>query len=119
MGGALSLRTAGLRPDQVAAAGSFHGGNLVTDGDSSPHLAATRAHARLYLGHADNDSSMPADKIAVLEQTFDSAGLSYTSEVYPDAPHGYTMADSSAYQEAGAERHFDALRALLDHSLAG
>jgi carboxymethylenebutenolidase len=119
MGGALSLRTAGLRPDQVAAAGSFHGGNLVTESGDSPHLVATQARAQFYLGHADNDQSMPADKITVLEQTFDSAGLRYTSEIYADAQHGYTMADTSSYQEVGAERHFEALRALLAHSLAG
>ncbi|CAN5214448.1 dienelactone hydrolase family protein [soil metagenome] len=117
MGGALSLRTAGEMPDIVGAAGSFHGGNLATDAADSPHLMATRAAAELYLGHADNDGSMPPERIAKLEAAFDEAGLTYTSELYEDAPHGYTMADSSMYHEPAAERHFRELEALLARTL--
>lgn len=116
MGGALSLRTAGLHGDAVGAAASFHGGNLVTDADTSPHVVATRSRAHLYLGHADNDPSMPVEKIAVLEAAFEAAGLTFVSEIYPGAAHGFTMADTSVYQADGAERHFTALRALFQHS---
>ena len=117
MGGALSLRSAGLYSNAVAAAASFHGGNLVTDAETSPHLIATRSRARLYLGHADNDPSMPRDKIAVLESAFESAGLLFVSKVYPEAAHGFTMADTPVYQEDGAERHFTALEDLFHHGL--
>jgi carboxymethylenebutenolidase len=117
MGGALSLRTAGQHRDEVNAAASFHGGKLVTDEDTSPHLVATRSRANLYLGHADKDPSMPADKITILEATFRAAELPYVSEIYPDAAHGFTMADTSTYQPEGAERHFAALHSLLDQSL--
>lgn len=116
-GAALALRTAGVRPDEVKAAAGFHGGNLVTDSPDSPHIVATRARARLYLGHADNDRSMPADKIESLEDAFDSAGLLYTSEIYPGAPHGYTMSDTANYRADAAERHFQTLESLFRESL--
>ncbi len=118
MGAALALRTAGERPDEVKAAAGFHGGNLVTDSPVSPHIVASRARARLYLAHADNDRSMPADKIEVLEATFDAAGLLYTSEVYPGAPHGYTMSDTANYRANAAERHFETLEGLFLENLA-
>jgi carboxymethylenebutenolidase len=43
--------------------------------------------------------------------------LTATNEIYPDAPHGYTMADTPEYQEAGAERSFRELEALLARTL--
>lgn len=117
MGAGLALRTAGSRPEEVKAAAGFHGGNLVTDSPDSPHVVATRARARLYLGHADNDRSMPPEKIEILEDAFDAAGLLYTSEVYPGAPHGYTMSDTASYRADAAERHFETLEGLFRESL--
>jgi carboxymethylenebutenolidase len=68
MGGALAVRTAGTFPDRVAAAASFHGGNLATEAPDSPHLLADRIQAELYFGHADQDRSMPADQIERAER---------------------------------------------------
>jgi carboxymethylenebutenolidase len=117
MGAALALRTAGARPEQVKAAAGFHGGNLVTDAVDSPHIVAKNARARLYLGHADHDRSMPAEKIEILERAFDAAGLLYTSEVYPDAPHGFTMSDIPSYRADADERHFNTLESLFRENL--
>jgi carboxymethylenebutenolidase len=89
----------------------------VTDGEDSPHRSADRLGAEVYLGFADNDRSATPEQIAELERALDAAGVSYRSEVYPDAAHGYTMADTPAYQEAGAERHYRELFALLDRTL--
>jgi carboxymethylenebutenolidase len=47
------------------------------------------------------------------------AGLTATNEIYPDSPHGYSMNDTSMYHERGAERSFEALRALLDRTFEG
>ena len=77
--------------------------------------ATTRAE--LVFGHADGDRSMPPEAVAALGAAAADAGLTVRNEVYPDAPHGYTMADTSMYQEAGAERHFTVLRDLLDRTL--
>jgi carboxymethylenebutenolidase len=43
--------------------------------------------------------------------------VSYTSAVYQGAPHGYTMADTSMYDEGASERHFTELKVLLDDAL--
>jgi carboxymethylenebutenolidase len=118
MGGALALRTAAAHPDRVAAVASFHGGRLATDAPDSPHLLADRLTAELYFGHADHDHSMTPEQIRTLEQALDAAGVSYRSEVYPGAQHGFTMADTAAYDEAGTERHWTELLGLLDRRLA-
>ena len=60
---------------------------------------------------------MTPENIATLEQSLTDAGVSYRSELYEGAAHGYTMADTAAYDEPSAERHFRELRALLDRTL--
>jgi carboxymethylenebutenolidase len=118
MGGRLGWAIATAHPDRVAALGCFHTGGLVTDGDDSPHLRAGELRAELYLGHADNDRSMTPEQIATLDAALDDAGVRHRTELYRGAQHGYTMADTAAYDEAAAERHFDALFALLDRTVA-
>jgi carboxymethylenebutenolidase len=105
-------------PDRVAALAGFHAGGLVTDAPESPHRSAGDLKAELYFGFADQDPSMTAEQIATLERTLGDAGARYRSEVYEGARHGYTMADTSAYDEAAAERHFRELSALLERTLS-
>ena len=57
---ASSLIVAGRVPERVAAAGSIHGGGLVTDGPDSPHLLADRMTATVYVGAAENDAVLHA-----------------------------------------------------------
>ena len=116
MGARFSTRAAGLEPT-VAACGGFHGAELVTPEEDSPHTRLATARAAFVYGHADRDKLNPAEAIATLEATLDAAGLEASSAVYPDAPHGFTMSDTSSYQEAGAERHFEELRELFDRVL--
>lgn len=117
MGARLAVRTAGQFPGTVAAVGGFHGGGLVTDAPDSPHLAIATATAEYAFGHADQDRSMPLDAVAALEEALVAAGRPHLNEVYEGAAHGYTMADTSMYDEAGAERHFNVLRGLLGRTL--
>jgi carboxymethylenebutenolidase len=117
MGGRVGWRIAAAFPDHVAALGAFHAGGLVTDGDDSPHRSADRLSAEVYLGHADNDQNMTPEHIAALERALTEAGVAHRSELYNDAAHGYTMADTPVYDEAAAERHFDELFALLDRTV--
>ncbi len=118
LGGRLGWRIAVAFPDRVAALGGFHAGGLVTDDPDSPHLSAGDIRAEIYLGHADNDQSMTAENIATLERALDDAAVSYRSELYQGAAHGYTMADAAAYDADAAERHFAELFALLDRTIA-
>jgi dienelactone hydrolase len=46
----------------------------------------------------------------------DESGVRSRAEVYPDAPHGFAMADTTADRE-GAAGHFSELVALLDRAL--
>ncbi|MDI6518650.1 dienelactone hydrolase family protein [Streptomyces coelicoflavus] len=113
MGAALALRTAGAYPDRVAATAGFHGGNLATEAPDSPHLVAGRLTGEVYFAHADDDPGMPAEQQERLEAALTAAGVTHRCEVYPGAHHGYTQADTSAYDEKAAERHWDALLGLL------
>jgi N4-(beta-N-acetylglucosaminyl)-L-asparaginase len=45
MGGPLSFRTAAAAPGRVGAVATFHGGGLVTDQPTSPHLLIPKTHA--------------------------------------------------------------------------
>lgn len=119
LGGRLGWRIAAAYPERVAAVGAFHAGGLVTEDADSPHLSAGEIDAELYFGFADNDHSMNAEQIATLERALDEAGVTYVSEVYEGAAHGYTMSDTPAYDEAAAERHFQALFALLERTVGG
>ncbi len=116
MGARLAMRAANLDPGVVAAA-CFHGGGLVTDDPDSPHAGLPGARAEFVLGHADQDRSMTPEAVERLGQALAEAGLTATNEIYPGSPHGYTMNDTSTYDEAGAERSFGELRALLGRTL--
>jgi carboxymethylenebutenolidase len=119
--GQVALRTAAARPDRVGAIASFHGGGLFTDKPTSPHLALPRIPksdgARLYFGHAANDHSMPQEAIDKLDAALKAWGGKYESEVYADAPHGWTVADSPAYRQPQAERAFKKLTDLFAATL--
>jgi carboxymethylenebutenolidase len=118
LGGRVGWRMATAHQERVAALAGFHAGQLVTDAPESPHRSAGDVKAELYFGFADNDQSMTPEQIAILEETLDGAGVTYRSEVYPGAMHGYTMADTPAYNEDARERHFRELRALLERTLS-
>ena len=117
MGGGISLTAAGTYPDRVAAAASFHGGNLATDSEISPHLLAPQIKARVYVAGADNDNSYPPEMADRLERALTDAGVDHRCEIYPEALHGWTMADFPVYNEAAAERHWEELAALFADTL--
>ena len=102
---------------EVVAVGGFHGGGLVTDAEDSPHRGLSTARAEFVFGHADHDRSMGPEAIETLGESLRAAGLTASNEVYEGAAHGYTMADTSVYDEAATERHFEELRALLTRTL--
>jgi carboxymethylenebutenolidase len=60
---------------------------------------------------------MPLEAVAALEETLQAAGRPHVNEVYAGAAHGYSMADTSMYDEAAAERHFRELEALFARRL--
>ncbi|MEU3663882.1 dienelactone hydrolase family protein [Streptomyces sp. NPDC032940] len=117
MGAALALRTAGTYPDRVAAVAGFHGGNLATDGPQSPHLVAGDITAEAYFGHADRDPGLPPEQQQRLAAALTAAGVRHRCEVYAGAHHGYTQADTAAYDQEATERHWAELLGLLRRTL--
>lgn len=117
MGGTNALKAIEAYPDRIAALASFHGGRLATDQPDSPHLGVGSITGEAYFAHADNDQSMNADQIKSLEAALDEAGVTYTSEVYEGAPHGFTMSDTAMHHQEGEQRHWENLFALLTRVL--
>ena len=117
MGTRLAMRAAGRHPDMVAACAGFHGGGLVTDEADSPHRELVTARAEFVFGHADNDGSMTPQNALDLGAALDAAGLTATNEFYEGAPHGYTMSDTSSWNEAAFVRAFSTLHDLYARTL--
>jgi carboxymethylenebutenolidase len=117
MGVRLAMRAAGRHPDQVAACAGFHGGRLVTDDADSPHRELATARAEFLFGHADNDGSMTVQDSADLGEALAAAGLTATNETYEGAPHGFTMSDTSSWNETAFVRAFSNLHDLYARTL--
>lgn len=115
--GAMALRIAAARPDEVAAAASFHGGRLHTDTPNSPDLVLPRVKAELHLGHAFEDRSMPADAIRMLDDALAAWGGRYASMVYGHAKHGWTVPGGNAYDKYEAERAYSHMTTLFARAL--
>lgn len=116
MGGRAALTVAGLVPDRVGAAASFHGGGLVTEGADSPHLRADRIQAAIYVGGAENDASFTDDHAEQLDKALTAAGVRHTIETYA-AGHGYAVPDNPTFDADAAERHWSATRDFFGANL--
>lgn len=119
MGGAMSLTAAGTCPERIGAAASYHGGNLATDDENSPHRLASNMKARVYVAGADQDQSYPPEMEERLEKALSEAGVEHKCEIYTGALHGWTMKDfpEAIYNEAAAERHWQSLFDLYGSTL--
>ena len=123
MGGPLVVRTAAALPERIGAGGSFHGGGLVTDMPTSPHLLAPKIKARMYFGIASNDDERQPDAKVKLKEAFAAAKVVAEIEVYP-AQHGWCVPDmpmrdgAPIYNKVEAERAWGKLVALYRAALA-
>nr|WP_093481530.1 MULTISPECIES: dienelactone hydrolase family protein [unclassified Streptomyces] len=111
IGGLLAMRTAAAHPGQVAAVAGFHG---PVGADGSDSLA--KLTAQVHLGHAETD--MTPEALGELNQALDTAGVVYTSEIYPGTVHGFTLSDTDAFNPAALQLHWDRLLPLLGRTLA-
>ncbi len=118
MGGRTSLIVAGRVPERVAAAMSFHGGGLAADDPGSPHLLADKIRAAVYVGGAADDASFTEAQAETLDQALTAAGVEHTIEWYP-ALHGFAVPDNAPYDEAAAEKHWDAMKEFFGAHLGG
>lgn len=110
IGGLLAVRTAVAHPGQVAAVAGFHAPVGAAGSDSLRRLTA-----QVHFGHAETD--LTPEVLAELNQALDAAGVDYTSEIYPDTVHGFTMADTDAFNPTALQLHWDHLLRLLGRAL--
>ena len=116
MGGPMAFRTAAAS-DRIGAAATFHGGGLVNDQPTSPHLQAAKSKAQFLVAIAANDDARaPKDK-DTLKETFEKAERPAEIEVYEGAAHGWCPPDSSVYNEPQAEKAWKRLLALYGKAL--
>ncbi len=118
MGGRISVIVAGRQAERVAAAGSIHGGGLVTDAPDSPHLLADRMTATVYVGAAENDGSFTPEQAEILDKALDAADVPHTIETY-HAAHGFAVPDNPPYDVEAAQLHWLALQRLFEAALPG
>ena len=109
MGGRLSLITAANLGERIAAAASFHGGNLAkADDPDSPHHKASAIKAAVYVAGAIEDQSFTDQQKDLLEKSLSEAGVIHTIETY-QAHHGFAVPDNASYDADAAERHWKAM----------
>ena len=105
--------TAAAVPDRVKAVASFHGSDLVADGDKAPVKLMGQTHAKyLFAIGRNDDKTSPGDKDA-LKAAAAAANLKADISVY-QADHGWTVADSPQYDGVAADKAWDKLLDLLD-----
>ena len=117
MGGTRALNAAGAFGARIAAAASFHGGNLASDQPDSPHRSAGKMKAKVYVGTAGVDRSFPPEQSARLAEALRVAEVDHTIENYVGMQHGWCVSDHGVYDEAGAERHWRRLTTLFAETL--
>jgi len=114
MGGGIALRAAGTFPDRIAAMASFHGGNMDTDDEKSPHRLADRIQAKVLVAGADQDSGFDEAQKDRLTATLKAAGVDAEVSIWEGCRHGWVPTDMAVYNQDGAERHWRELVALFD-----
>jgi carboxymethylenebutenolidase len=117
MGGGMALTAAGYYPDRIAAAASFHGGRLVTDDPTSPHLVIPKIKAEVYVAGADNDHGYPPEMAVRLEAELKKAGVRHKCEIYSGKAHGWMKPDMPVFDATAAERGWKELFALYGRTL--
>ena len=116
MGGPFAVWTAAAAPERVKAAASFHGGGLVGDADTSPVKMLGQTQASYLFAIARNDDrTAPGDKDA-LKAAAAAAGRPAVVKVYA-ADHGWTVADSPAYNYDEEDSSWSALLELYETAL--
>jgi carboxymethylenebutenolidase len=117
MGGRMTMVAAGGIGDKMAAAASFHAAGVAVPGDpSSPHLAADKFRAAVYVAGAIDDGGFTEENAALFDQVLTAAGVPHTVEIWP-GHHGFAVADMPVYDPALEARHWETLSTLYGERL--
>lgn len=117
MGGGRAITAAAAYPERIAAAASFHGGNLASDAPDSPHNQVATIRGRVYVGSAGIDNSFPPEQSARLAKVLREAQIDHIIENYVGMSHGWAVPDHSVFDLAGAERHWKRLLTFFEETL--
>jgi carboxymethylenebutenolidase len=118
MSGQYAINFAARYPRRVAAAASIYGVQLVTDRPDSPHLAAQKAKAELYVACAEHDPYAPLQMVEALDASLKASAINAEVELYPGVHHGFAFPQrAAAYDKPAAERHWERLFALWRRNL--
>ena len=117
MSGQFVVAAAAAYPDNFTAVASYYGVGLVTDADDSPHLAADKISAEVYLAFASDDPYVPQRILDALPGIMEGAGVNHRIEVYPETEHGFAFPQRPAYRKAAAERHWERMFSLFARRL--
>ena len=116
MGGRYVLTAASLATEVLAAA-CFHSSGLAPEAGPSAHTRLFGTRARIYIGVADPDPTFDAAEQGRLAAALRSARTDHMIESYPDAAHGFAMADLPVYSPKAYQRHRERLRELFAEKL--
>ncbi|MBV8977098.1 MAG: dienelactone hydrolase family protein [Alphaproteobacteria bacterium] len=117
MSGQYAIAAAGRHPERVRAAASIYGVRLKTDAVDSPHLAAAKSKAEIYVAWAETDHYAPLEELPPLEAALRESGVKHEVELYKGADHGFAFPERPAYDKQAAERHWERLLALYGRAL--
>ena len=118
MSGQYAINAAARHPERIACAASIYGVQLVTDRPDSPHLAAQKAKAELYVACAEHDTYAPLEMVQALDASLKSYQGKAEVELYPGVHHGFAFPQRGAvYDKPAAERQWERLFSLWRRTL--
>ena len=118
MSGPFVMWAAAEFPDRLRCIASIHGANMATSAADSPHRIAARVRCESYFACAEIDKWAPPEDIAQLQAALVEVGTPHRIEWYPAVEHGFVFPlRAGAYNQAGAERHWERLFSLFARNL--
>ncbi len=117
MSGQYAINAAARHPERITCAASIYGVQLVTDAPDSPHLAAQKGKAELYVACAEHDDYAPLEMVQALDASLKADSVKAEVELYPGVHHGFAFPQRAVYDKPAAERHWERLFALFRRNL--
>jgi carboxymethylenebutenolidase len=118
MTGGYAVSAAATFADRIAAVAAFCGTSMVTDAPDSPHLIVGDIKGALYVGWAELDPYISADKVEAFDRALVSSKVDAEVEIYLGAKHAFMFPTRYSYETAHAEQHWAKLHSLLRRRLS-
>ncbi len=116
-GGSLAVRAASAFPGEVRAAASVLGFGFAPQGPEAATAALAGIGASLYCAFAERDDIIPASEHETLAAILHALALDARLVVHAGARHPYLFPDRAVYDEAAAERDWQAIFAMFGRRL--